>query len=80
METPGNGRPRGREEFVRRFHRLIAKVVLRIATRLGDSSRGTVDDPIQETYLKLSSDNDRIFSRFEHRRHWFGWRRHLPIE
>jgi RNA polymerase sigma-70 factor, ECF subfamily len=55
------------EEFVRRFHRLIAKVVLRIAARLGDSSRDTVDDLIQETYLKLCSDDYRILSEFEHR-------------
>jgi RNA polymerase sigma-70 factor, ECF subfamily len=53
------------EEFVRRFHRLIATVVLRTATRLGDASRQTVDDLIQETYLKLCADNFRILRSFE---------------
>src|ERR1700678_3100899 len=53
------------EEFVRRFHRLIASVVLRTATRFGDSSRQTVDDLIQETYLKLCADKFRILRNFE---------------
>jgi len=55
------------EEFVRRFHRLIAKVVLRVAARYGDSSVSTVEDLIQETYLKLCADNYRILRDFEHR-------------
>jgi RNA polymerase sigma-70 factor, ECF subfamily len=55
------------EEFVQRFHRLIAKVVLRAAVKFGDSSRQTVDDLIQETYLKFCSDNCRILREFEHR-------------
>jgi RNA polymerase sigma-70 factor, ECF subfamily len=55
------------EEFVRRFHRLIATVVLRTALRLGDSSTQTVDDLIQETYLKLCSDNFRLLRNFDER-------------
>jgi RNA polymerase sigma-70 factor, ECF subfamily len=54
------------EEFVRRFHRLIATVILRTASRLGDSSKQTVDDLIQETYLKLCADDFRILRSFEH--------------
>jgi len=53
------------EEFVRRFHRLIATVTLRTAGRLGDSSKQTVDDLIQETYLKLCADDFRILRSFE---------------
>lgn len=56
------------EEFVRRFHRLIATVILRTATRLGDSSKQTVDDLIQETYLKLCADDSRILRGFEQQR------------
>jgi len=56
------------EEFVRRLHRLIAKVVVRTAFRLGDSSRQTVDDLIQDTYLKFCADKCRIFRDFDHRR------------
>lgn len=55
------------EEFVRRFHRLIAKVILRVAIRYGDSSKETVDDLIQETYLKLCANNYRLLKGFEHR-------------
>jgi RNA polymerase sigma-70 factor, ECF subfamily len=56
------------EEFIRRFHRLIATVVLRTASRLGDSSRQTVDDLIQETYLKLCADDFRILRNFQEQR------------
>jgi RNA polymerase sigma-70 factor (ECF subfamily) len=55
------------QEFVRRFHRFIAVVAMRTAARLGDSSRQTVDDLIQETYLKLCADNFRILRTFEQR-------------
>ena len=54
------------EEFVRRFHRLIATVVLRTAARLGDASKQTVDDLIQDTYLKLCADDCRILRSFQH--------------
>jgi RNA polymerase sigma-70 factor, ECF subfamily len=55
------------EEFVRRFHHLIAKTVLRGAVRFGDSSRQTIDDLIQETYLKFCANNYCILRNFEHR-------------
>jgi RNA polymerase sigma-70 factor, ECF subfamily len=57
--------PEAWEEFVRRFHRLIATVTLRTASRLGDASKQTVDDLIQETYLKLCADHFRILRSFE---------------
>jgi RNA polymerase sigma-70 factor (ECF subfamily) len=53
------------EEFVRRFHRLIATVALRVARRWGDSSSQAVDDLIQETYLKLCAGNFRILRSFK---------------
>ncbi|MFZ0272010.1 MAG: sigma-70 family RNA polymerase sigma factor [Acidobacteriaceae bacterium] len=52
------------QEFVRRFHRLIASVVLRTASRLGDPSVQTADDLIQETYLKLCADNFALLRDF----------------
>jgi RNA polymerase sigma-70 factor (ECF subfamily) len=55
------------QEFVRRLHRLIAKVVLRTAARLGDASPQTVDDLIQETYLKFCTDDCRMLRNFDHR-------------
>jgi RNA polymerase sigma-70 factor, ECF subfamily len=57
--------PEAWEEFVRRFHRLIATVILRTAGRLGDASKQTVDDLLQETYLKLCADNFRILRTFQ---------------
>jgi RNA polymerase sigma-70 factor (ECF subfamily) len=57
--------PEAWQEFVRRFHRLIATVILRTAGRLGDASRQTVDDLVQETYLKLCADNFRVLRNFE---------------
>ena len=53
------------EEFVRRFHRLIATVAFRVARRWGDSSPQVVDDLIQETYLKLCAGNFRILRSFK---------------
>jgi len=55
------------EEFVRRFHRLIAAVVLRTSSRLGNSSSETIDDLIQETYLKLCADDCRLLRDFDPR-------------
>jgi RNA polymerase sigma-70 factor, ECF subfamily len=55
------------EEFVRRFHRPIAMVVWRTANRLGDSSPHTVDDLIQDTYVKLCADSFRILRDVEER-------------
>lgn len=55
------------EEFVRRFHRLIATIVLRTASKWGDPSRQTADDLIQETYLKICANGFRILREFEHR-------------
>lgn len=55
------------EEFVRRLHRLIAKVVYRVSARMGDGSTGTVEDLVQETYLKLCSNNLVILRNFQHR-------------
>jgi RNA polymerase sigma-70 factor, ECF subfamily len=54
-------------EFLGRFHRLIATVVLRTAARLGQVSNETADDLIQDTYLKLCADNFRLLRNFEER-------------
>src|SRR5215469_6204938 len=55
------------EEFVCRFHRLIAKIILRTCTRHGGSTNQTVDELIQDTYLKLCADNYRLLREFDHR-------------
>jgi RNA polymerase sigma-70 factor (ECF subfamily) len=53
------------EEFIRRFHRLIAGVALRTAGRWGETAPGTIDDLVQETYLKLCADNARLLRDFK---------------
>lgn len=55
------------EEFVRRFHRLIAKVVVHTATRFGDCSQATADDLIQETYLRICGNKFRLLREFDQR-------------
>lgn len=52
-------------EFVRRFHRLIATVALRIARRWSEPSPQLIDDLVQETYLKLCADNFRMLRKFK---------------
>jgi RNA polymerase sigma factor (sigma-70 family) len=53
------------EEFVRRFHRLIATVAFRVARRWDNSSPQLVDDLVQEAYLKLCAGNFRILRSFK---------------
>ncbi len=55
------------EEFIRRFHHLIAGVVLRTARHWGDASPQILDDLVQETYLKICADNCRLLRDFESR-------------
>jgi RNA polymerase sigma-70 factor (ECF subfamily) len=52
------------EEFIRRFHPLIASIVIRVARHWGESSRHVIDDLIQDTYLKLCSDRANLSGRF----------------
>jgi RNA polymerase sigma-70 factor (ECF subfamily) len=52
------------EEFVGRFHTVIAAVVLRTARRWGNAPSALVDDLIQETYLKIWGDRKRLLSEF----------------
>jgi len=52
-------------EFVRRFHPLIASVVIRVCQQWGENSRQTMDDLIQETYLKFCTDRLRVLRNFK---------------
>jgi RNA polymerase sigma-70 factor (ECF subfamily) len=53
------------EEFMRRYHRLIAGVVLRTSRKWGEASPLTVDDLIQDTYLKLCANNYRLLRAYD---------------
>ena len=58
------GDPAAWEEFVRRFQPLVATVAMRTAARWGESSRQSVDDLVQETYLKLCANRCRLLRHF----------------
>jgi RNA polymerase sigma-70 factor (ECF subfamily) len=51
-------------EFVNRFRRLIAGTILKTARRFENPSPETVDDLIQDTYLRICSDNFRARRTF----------------
>lgn len=53
------------EEFVRRFHSLIAGVALRTARRWGEMSPQIVDELVQETYMKICSNDAQLIRSFE---------------
>jgi RNA polymerase sigma-70 factor (ECF subfamily) len=68
-------------EFVCRFRKLIACVVLRIARKYGEASSAIVDDLVQDTYLKVCSDNCRLLREFEpqHPDAFFGMLRVIAV-
>jgi DNA-directed RNA polymerase specialized sigma24 family protein len=63
----GSKDPAAWAEFIRRFHPVIARVVLRTARRWGEPSRQVLDDLTQETYLKLCEDDSRLLRSFQPR-------------
>jgi len=69
------------QEFMRRFHGIIAITAARAAARWGDASPQTIDDLIQETYLKLCADRGRVLqqSRFAHPDAVFGFLKTITI-
>lgn len=60
-----NGDVAAWEEFMRRYNRLIAGVVLRTAQRWGEYSSSAIDDLVQETYLKLCADECRLLRAYD---------------
>ena len=54
-------------EFIRRFNPLITRVVARTACRWNEASKSILEDLVQETYLKLCSEDCRLLRTFESR-------------
>jgi RNA polymerase sigma-70 factor (ECF subfamily) len=52
------------EEFIRRFNPVIARSVLRVAIRHGNSERSLIDDLVQETYLKICASDCKLLRTF----------------
>jgi RNA polymerase sigma-70 factor, ECF subfamily len=69
------------EEFIRRFHSLIAGVVVATSRRWGVSSPSLADDLIQETYLRLCRDRCRLLREFqaEHPEAFFGYLKVIAV-
>jgi RNA polymerase sigma-70 factor, ECF subfamily len=57
------------EEFMRRFHPVITSAAVRVSRRWGVCAPGEVDDVVQEIYLKLCSDRERILGTFNAPQH-----------
>ena len=53
------------EEFMLRYHRLIAGVIFRTTQKWGNCSSATMDDLIQEIYLKLCADDYRLLRVYD---------------
>ncbi len=53
------------EEFVRRFHPVIAATVIRTARRFREPSRALIDDLVQDTYLKICAGRSRVLRDFK---------------
>jgi RNA polymerase sigma-70 factor (ECF subfamily) len=66
-ECTHSAKPEAWKEFVRRFQPLIAGVVLRTAKRYGQLSVPLVDDLVQETYLRLCTDEWKLLRKFRSR-------------
>jgi RNA polymerase sigma-70 factor, ECF subfamily len=51
-------------EFVRRFHPLIARIALRVSRQWGERSPQVLDDLVQDTYVKICSERERLLQTF----------------
>lgn len=52
-------------EFIQRFHTVIASAVLRTARMWCEPTRAHLDDLIQDTYLKLCENDNRLLRSFQ---------------
>ena len=52
------------QEFIRRFNPVIARSVIRVATRHGISDKSLIDDLVQETYLKICANECKLLRTF----------------
>ena len=71
------GMPEAWPEFIRRYHGLIASVVLRTSRRWGIQSAKYVEDLIQEVYVRLCADDYRLLKAYQgdYKSSFFGYLR-----
>jgi RNA polymerase sigma-70 factor (ECF subfamily) len=59
------GDERAWAEFLRRFQPLVLGIIIRIATHWSENSPQTIEELLQETYLKLCADRETILRSFQ---------------
>lgn len=59
------GRTEAWQEFIRRFQKLIARVVMRAAREWGNTSPEVIEDLVQDVYVKLAAGNFMLLRKFE---------------
>ena len=64
IEACANREEAAWREFIRRYNRIIAITVARVARHWGETSPDAVDDVVQEAYLKLCADRARVLREF----------------
>jgi RNA polymerase sigma-70 factor (ECF subfamily) len=52
------------QEFIHRFNPVIGRSVLRVAIRYGTAEKALIDDLVQETYLKIFSNECKLLRTF----------------
>src|SRR5271154_478612 len=57
-------------EFLGRFHEVIGGTILRTARQWVEPSRELIDDLVQDTYLKLCDNNNRLLAGFRPEHEW----------
>jgi len=55
------------QEFVRRFHKLIASAIVRVAYSWSERRNTVIEDLVQDTYVKVCADNRRLLRQFKSR-------------
>jgi RNA polymerase sigma-70 factor (ECF subfamily) len=64
QECAKSSHPDAWAEFIRRFHRLIATIVIRCCHEWSETSQEVIEDRIQDTYLKLCANNRAVLANF----------------
>lgn len=53
------------QEFQHRFHKLIASAIVHVAYSWGERRNSVIEDLVQDTYLKICSNDRRLLKRFK---------------
>lgn len=62
-----SGDPDAWQEFIRRFHKLIASAIVRVAYGWGERRNAVIEELVQDTFVKICADNRRMLRQFKPR-------------